>query len=704
MPGGSILLGEVVLTTGTNVLTGSYDFTAATVTGLSGDGSTPGLPAVLTVDPNGALIQGATGDGPSAGTLFNNAAGIFFNTSGFANRAALANNTDSAGPATFFTGQTDFSVPGAGYGTTGQVLTSAGDSAPPVWATASDTGTVTLIDLTAPSSLFGAPGGPITTSGTLRLALVNQVANTVFAGPVTGASTTPTFRALVLADLPLTPGTDYLTPTGNGGGLTSLTKAQVGLGNVENTALSTWAGSTSLTTLGTITTGTWHGTAIGDTYISSASTWNAKQSALTFSTGLTNTTGTVTVNASQSISTLSNLTGNGFVKTSSGTGTLSVDTTTYLTANQTITLSGDISGSGTTSITTTIGAAKVTNSMLAGSITAANLVGSDIATLGTVTTGIWHATLIGATYGGTGVNNGSSTITIGGNITFSGAFTFAGTVTANTAVTFPTSGTLANQTNLAPAVATLTDGSTITITCSAANAVQNDVVTLGGNRTLAISGATSGMTGVLIVKQDATGGRTLASPSGSIVVPGGGSTLSLTSTASAVDILCWLYDGTSYYWTVNSVLGATFSSSLIAGVTNGGDAASGIVGEIITSVLASGSAVSLTTATAKTVTSISLTAGDWDVTGMVDFHPGATTTGSYFQAGISTTTNALGSQDQYTSAPMALAAGLGVDVGLNCPVVRQSLSGTTTIYLTCVAGFALSTLTAYGTIRARRVR
>jgi hypothetical protein len=35
-----------------------------------------------------------------------------------------------------------------------------------------------------------------------------------------------------------------------------LTKSKVGLGNVENTALSTWAGSTSITTLGTVVTGT----------------------------------------------------------------------------------------------------------------------------------------------------------------------------------------------------------------------------------------------------------------------------------------------------------------------------------------------------------------------------------------------------------------------------------------------------------------
>jgi hypothetical protein len=44
--------------------------------------------------------------------------------------------------------------------------------------------------------------------------------------------------------------------------------------------------------------------------------------------------------------------------------------------------------------------------------------------------------------GGTGVNNGSSTITIGGSVTMSGAYTFTGTLTANTSITFPTSGTL----------------------------------------------------------------------------------------------------------------------------------------------------------------------------------------------------------------------------------------------------------------------
>ena len=50
------------------------------------------------------------------------------------------------------------------------------------------------------------------------------------------------------------------------------TKATVGLGSVENTALSTWAGTNKITTVGTITTGTWQGTKIGASYLPTAST------------------------------------------------------------------------------------------------------------------------------------------------------------------------------------------------------------------------------------------------------------------------------------------------------------------------------------------------------------------------------------------------------------------------------------------------
>lgn len=102
---------------------------------------------------------------------------------------------------------------------------------------------------------------------------------------------------------------------------------------------------------------------------------------------------------------------------------------------------------------------------------------------------------------------------------------------------------------VSPAFTALTDAATVTLTCSATKAVQNATVTLGGNRTLDIVGEANGMTGVLIVKQDATGSRTLALPAASKVIGGGAGAITLTTTANAIDVLSWVYDGTNFLWT-----------------------------------------------------------------------------------------------------------------------------------------------------------
>ncbi len=70
-------------------------------------------------------------------------------------------------------------------------------------------GSVTSVDMTVPSSILSVSGNPITSSGTLAVTLATQTANFVWAGPTTGSAATPTFRALVAADLPntaVTPG------------------------------------------------------------------------------------------------------------------------------------------------------------------------------------------------------------------------------------------------------------------------------------------------------------------------------------------------------------------------------------------------------------------------------------------------------------------------------------------------------------------
>lgn len=80
------------------------------------------------------------------------------------------------------------------------------DAATKAYVDASPSGTVTSVAMIVPSFL-SVSGSPITSSGTFALTLVNETANTIFAGPTTGAAAAPTFRALVTADLPAGTGT-----------------------------------------------------------------------------------------------------------------------------------------------------------------------------------------------------------------------------------------------------------------------------------------------------------------------------------------------------------------------------------------------------------------------------------------------------------------------------------------------------------------
>lgn len=62
-------------------------------------------------------------------------------------------------------------------------------------------GTVTSAGLRMPME-FNVGGSPITNSGTFSVSWSQESANTVLAGPTSGSSSTPGFRALVVADIP----------------------------------------------------------------------------------------------------------------------------------------------------------------------------------------------------------------------------------------------------------------------------------------------------------------------------------------------------------------------------------------------------------------------------------------------------------------------------------------------------------------------
>jgi hypothetical protein len=153
-------------------------------------------------------------------------------------------------------------------------------------------------------------------------------------------------------------------------------------------------------------------------------------------------------------------------------------------------------------------------------------------------------------------------------------------------------------------------------------------------------------------------------------------------------------DGTAVY--------SVPTSAAVKGTTTNDNAAAGYLGEYVESVIASGSAVSLSNATAANIASISLTAGDWDVTGVLDFVlTGATSTD--YKAGVSATSATFGGQDSFVNFPF-LTTLLSDTLGLMLPAVRFSLTTTTTAFLVAQATFSAGTTAGYGTIRARRVR
>ena len=83
--------------------------------------------------------------------------------------------------------------------------------------------------------------------------------------------------------------------------------------------------------------------------------------------------------------------------------------------------------------------------VLSGTGLGTGVTGSSLTSVGTIGTGTWQGSVIGGTYGGTGVNNGSSTITLAGNFVTSGANSLTLTTTGTTSLTLPTSGTVSTE-------------------------------------------------------------------------------------------------------------------------------------------------------------------------------------------------------------------------------------------------------------------
>ena len=262
--------------TNSSITAGSSIASGTTITAATG----------LTVTAGGAAI---TGNSTVTGTL------DITSTTVLRTRAELRfNDTDNSNHVGFrapnnLTANTTYQLP-ATDGTSGQVLTTnglgvlswstgsgggGGASNPPGGNTGNiqfnDNGsfggvtnltydqltdTLSAVNITFSGTVDGSSTGAITNIAELSFVGQLQAITTVSDDPLlaNNASTSITTEAAVKGyvdtAIALTAPLADPTFTGTVGGITN---SMVGLGNVENTALSTWAGSSSITTVGTLT-------------------------------------------------------------------------------------------------------------------------------------------------------------------------------------------------------------------------------------------------------------------------------------------------------------------------------------------------------------------------------------------------------------------------------------------------------------------
>jgi len=159
---------------------------------------------------------------------------------------------------------------------------------------------------------------------------------------------------------------------------------------------------------------------------------------------------------------------------------------------------------------------------------------------GSYTNGTWNGNVISPNYGGTGVNNGTNTLTMGGNVTFSGAYAQTLVATATTTVTLPTSGTLISSvTGLSGAVTGTPSSTTYLRGDGTWSSIASGVTTFSAGTTgFTPSTATSGAVTLAGTLATTNGGTGLTSFTANGVVYA--SSTSALATGSALT-----FDGTS---------------------------------------------------------------------------------------------------------------------------------------------------------------
>lgn len=225
----------------------------------------------------------------------------------------------------------------------------------------------------------------------------------------------------------------------------------------------------------------------------------------------------------------------------------------------------------------------------------------------------------------------------------------------------------------------------------------NVTLTLSGTPTTALLQATSltlGWTGDLAFSRFTQGSAL------SVLGVTGNSTADHASIAAGTDGHILRRSGTTLSF-------GSIKSNFINGTATNDAATAGNIGEEVSSTISTYTNYT-TTATYQNITSITLTAGDWDLSAFVTYSSNSATITAAANAifVISTTTaSAAGSTEGLNIAYVPQAALLGTSFfSDSISPYRVSISGTTTYYLNSQATFTLGNPQFTGTIRARRIR
>jgi hypothetical protein len=212
----------------------------------------------------------------------------------------------------------------------------------------------------------------------------------------------------------------------------------------------------------------------------------------------------------------------------------------------------------------------------------------------------------------------------------------------------------------------------------------------------------SGVSGTLPIANGGTGATTAAAALAALGAGATASPLSQFAATTSAQLAGIISNETGSGLLVFGT-SPTITTPNIVGTTTNNNASAGSVGEVPTPTNLTG--VSLTNGTGANVSSVSLTAGDYDVSCLVQYTPASTTVVGSMAAGINTTSATLGALGTYTLLSTYASGASGGNGSLvPSPVVRESLASTTTVFCVGYSGFTTSTETAGGYMHIRRLR